>query len=540
MAPLLPGVHPDSSCAHKPVIADCDLGPCMERAPCHSGERSLIRLNRAKRAFRAWGKRLLAWTTPFPLIAGARLLVTILVLVAVVAAGSSVEAASVTVTWGAPTTNADGTPLADLAEYRIYLGTVPPTCPGAAFHTVSSPTATPASGETASATVTALSAGTTYFARLTAVDFDGNESACSSSASGVAQGDLDVTPTATTSFGSVTVNGTVDRTFTVQNTSGASISGAASVGAPFRIVSGAPFSLAPGGSQTVTVRFQPTAVGSFASNVNFIAGSESVSRGVSGSGVTGGPTAPPSSPTAPPAEAGSPSVTQLVADAGGVTFAIAWAPVGGAASYGYVAAFTDGSALQQGTVTAPSLQLRMPYHVSGAATGGVVCIRSISATGQQSTDQSCAGISVPARPASAPPAPPPAPPAPTGPPPAPGAPSVTLTAADASSVTFTIAWGAVSGATSFGWVAAFNDGSAAQQGTVTSLSFQLRMPYHVSGAAFGAVVCIRSVNATGEQSTNQSCSPVSVPARPGAPPPLPPPPPPPPPQPPPEYGWGTG
>jgi len=429
----------------------------------------------------------------------------------------------VTVTWNAPTTNADGTPLTDLAEYRIYLGTAVPTCPGGSFHPVSSPTTTPGSGQTVSARVTALNAGTTYFARITAADFDGNESACSSSASGVAQPDFDVTPTTTTSFGSVAVNGTVDRTFTVQSTSRASISGTASVGAPFSIVSGGSFSLQPGDSQTVTVRFRPTAVGSFAGNVNFVAGSDSVSRGVSGSATAGG-TSPPPSPTDPPAASGSPSVTQLVADAGGVTFAIAWAPAGGAASYGYVAAFNDGSALQQGTVTATSLQLRMPYHVS-AALGGFVCIRSIGATGLQSTDQSCNAVP-PANPGSSPP------------PLAPGAPSVTRTATAASGVTFTIAWGAVSGATSFRWVAAFNDGSATQQGTVTSRSFQLRMPYHASGAAFGAAVCIRSVNATGQQSTDQACSPVSVPARSVAPPP---PPPPPPPEPPPnDYGWGIG
>jgi hypothetical protein len=218
-------------------------------------------------------------------------------------------------------------------------------------------------------------------------------------------------------------------------------------------------------------------------------------------------------------------VTQLAADAGGVTFAIAWAPASGAASYGYVAAFTDGTAVQRGTVTAPSLQMRMPYHASGAALGGFVCIRSISATGLQSDDQSCSTLAVPARPGSSVPAP--------------GAPSVTRTATDASGVTFRIAWGAVSGATSYRYVAGFNDGSATQQGTVTGLlSFQLRMPYHVSGAAFGGFVCIRSVSATGQQSTDQSCSAVPVPARPVAAPP--PPPPPPPPEPTPDYGWGVG
>ena len=334
------------------------------------------------------------------------------------------------------------------------------------------------------------------------------------------------------------------------------------------------------------------------------------------------PTAPPSSPAAPPAASGSPSVTQLVADASGVTFAIAWAPASGATSYGYAAAFNDGSATQQGTVTAPSLQLRMPYHVSGAAFGGYVCIRSVSATGLQSTDQSCNAVQVPARSGSSVPSVPvasslsptsaaagsagltltvngggfvassvvrwngasrtttfvsasqlraaitasdlatarsvpvsvvtPSPgggtsgtvtftvtaPPPT-PPPAPGALSVTRTATDATGVTFTVAWGAVPGATSYRYGAAFDDGSALRQGTVTGLlSFQLRMPYHASGAAFGATVCIWSVNATGQQSANQSCSAVPVPARPAAPPPPPPPPPEPPPTP--EYGWGIG
>ena len=464
----------------------------------------------------------MASTTPLLAVSAARLLVTVLILVAVVAAGTSVEAASVTVTWNTPTTNADGTPLTDLAEYRIYLGTAVPTCPGGSFHPVSSPTTTPGSGQTVSARVTALNAGTTYFARITAADFDGNESACSSSASGVAQPDFDVTPTTTTSFGSVAVNGTVDRTFTVQSTSRASISGTASVGAPFSIVSGGSFSLQPGDSQTVTVRFQPTTVGSFAGNVNFLADSESVSRGVSGAGVTGGPTAPPPSPTAPPAEAGSPSVTQLAADAGGVTFAIAWAPASGAASYSYVGAFFDGTAVQTGTLTAPSMQLRMPYHVSGAAFSGFVCIRSIGATGLQSIDQSCNAMPVPARSGSSPTLPP-----------APGALTVTRTATDASGATFTVSWSTVSGATSYRYVAAFNDGSATRQGTVTSRSFQLRMPYHVSGAAFGAAVCIRSVNAAG-QSTDQSCGAVPVPARPVAPAPAPEP------APTPDYGWGVG
>src|SRR5262245_41073505 len=88
------------------------------------------------------------------------------------------EAASIGVSWNAPTTNADGSRLTDLASYRIYLATSPPACPSASYFTVASPTSSPTSGQTMSSRVTALTAGTTYYARVTAVDTSGNESAC--------------------------------------------------------------------------------------------------------------------------------------------------------------------------------------------------------------------------------------------------------------------------------------------------------------------------------------------------------------------------
>jgi hypothetical protein len=90
-------------------------------------------------------------------------------------------------------------------------------------------------------------------------------------------------------------------------------------------------------------------------------------------------------------------VTRLGADAGGVTFNVAWSAGSGAVSYRYIAAFADGTASQQGTITATSFQLRMPYHVSGMASGGFVCIRSVSAAGVPSTDHSCNALWIPAR-----------------------------------------------------------------------------------------------------------------------------------------------
>ena len=600
-------------------------------------------------------------------------LIVALTLATVVAGAARVDAASLSLSWNAPTTNIDGTPLSDLGGYRVYLATTSPACPGASFLTVSSPTTTPAPGQTVASRVTSLGAGATYFMRVTAVDTSGQESPCSGLASGVAQPDFSVTPSATTNFGSLLLGSALDRTLTVQNTSTATISVGVSAGAPFSIVSGGSFSLAAGASQTVTVRFLPTVIGSFAGNVNFTANGDTVSRGVSGSATVTAPmtlsvtkngtgagtvTSTPagiacgttcthsaaagtqltlaataasgstfvgwggacsgtaacvvtlsanravtatfnaSAPPVLPAAPGTPSVTQLASDASGVTFAVAWAAVSGAASYGYVAGFGDGSAIQQGTVTGPSFQLRMPYHASGAAFDGFVCLRSLNAAGQQSTDQSCNRVPVPARPA-VPPNPVPvasstspasavaggagftltvngngfvassvvrwngatrtttfvsgtqlraviaaadlatvrmvpvsvftpapgggtsgtvsftvtAPPAPSVPPAAPGSPSVTQLARDAGGVTFAIAWAAVSGAVSYSYVAAFGDASAAQQGTVTSLSFQLRMPYHASGAASDGFVCVRSINAAGQPSIDQSCNRVPVPSR---------------------------
>jgi hypothetical protein len=99
-------------------------------------------------------------------------------------------------------------------------------------------------------------------------------------------------------------------------------------------------------------------------------------------------------------------------------------------------------------------------------------------------------------------------------PPPPSAVTVRRIAADGNSVTFTVSWGAVSGASSYRYIASFSDGSGSRQGTVAASSFSLVMPYHASGAAFTAQVCVRAVNAAGLQSTDQTCGTMSVPARP--------------------------
>jgi len=91
--------------------------------------------------------------------------------------------------WTAPTTNADGSPLADLAFYRIYYRDASTPCPGSAFLQVASPTPSPQVNSTLTYTLTGLLVGVRYFLAITAVDSSALESVCSSVASAVARSD---------------------------------------------------------------------------------------------------------------------------------------------------------------------------------------------------------------------------------------------------------------------------------------------------------------------------------------------------------------
>ncbi|PYN49605.1 MAG: hypothetical protein DME00_08550 [Candidatus Rokuibacteriota bacterium] len=102
-------------------------------------------------------------------------------------AGSSGSAGILDASWVAPTTNADGSPLTDLAFYRLYFGTVSTPCSGSAFFQVPSPTNSPQINDTITYGVTGLLAGALYFAAVTAVDSSGLESDCSPVASAIAR-----------------------------------------------------------------------------------------------------------------------------------------------------------------------------------------------------------------------------------------------------------------------------------------------------------------------------------------------------------------
>jgi Divergent InlB B-repeat domain/Cep192 domain 4 len=193
--------------------------------------------------------------------------------------------------WIAPTTNTDGSALTDLASYRVYYSTSASPCFGPTFFSVASSTTTPSPNQTVNFRLTGLTTGSTYSVAVTALDTSGHESACSAPASAVAQIEIFVTPTTTVNFGNVTIGSSATQTFTVQSTRTGTVTGTVSVAAPFSIVSGSPFTLVgPGATATVTVQFTPTSTVAASGNVNFTADGDSLSRLVSGTGVSTGST----------------------------------------------------------------------------------------------------------------------------------------------------------------------------------------------------------------------------------------------------------
>lgn len=97
---------------------------------------------------------------------------------------------------------------------------------------------------------------------------------------------ISVTP-ASMDFGSVQVGSTKDMLFFVQNTGGGTLSGSASVAAPFSVVSGSPYSVGSGQSRTVTVRYTPTTTQIHTQSIVFTGGSGATGQ------VTGNAAVPP-------------------------------------------------------------------------------------------------------------------------------------------------------------------------------------------------------------------------------------------------------
>jgi hypothetical protein len=142
---------------------------------------------------------------------------------------SGAWAASLIVSWAAPTTTIDGSALTDLASYRIYYGESSAPCPGPSFVSVASPTAAPQVNDTVGAQLTGLASGTLYYVSVTALNSSGNESPCvAPPEAAVPHDDFSANPDAG-SFGPATGGSITAPNPTVQNTAGSPDAGPVAV-----------------------------------------------------------------------------------------------------------------------------------------------------------------------------------------------------------------------------------------------------------------------------------------------------------------------
>src|SRR5215813_8998329 len=75
---------------------------------------------------------------------------------------ASSHAGILTVSWTPPIANTDGSPLTDLALFRVYYSIFDSPCPGSTFVEVASPSLIAPANETISFQLTGLTAGASY------------------------------------------------------------------------------------------------------------------------------------------------------------------------------------------------------------------------------------------------------------------------------------------------------------------------------------------------------------------------------------------
>jgi len=82
------------------------------------------------------------------------------------------------VSWVAPTTNTDGSPLTDVVSYRVYYSTMDPPCPTGSAIGAAAPKVPLPPDQRLVVRLTGLTVGKLYFVAVTAVNSRGNESTC--------------------------------------------------------------------------------------------------------------------------------------------------------------------------------------------------------------------------------------------------------------------------------------------------------------------------------------------------------------------------
>jgi hypothetical protein len=107
---------------------------------------------------------------------------------ALVVAGCAAKEGVLIASWTPATTNADGSPLTDLASYRVYFGTAGPPCPNGRFITIDAATGVGrAPDQRVTMRLANLTVGQVYYVAVTAVNSRGVSSRCSNTASGRAR-----------------------------------------------------------------------------------------------------------------------------------------------------------------------------------------------------------------------------------------------------------------------------------------------------------------------------------------------------------------
>ena len=91
------------------------------------------------------------------------------------------------VTFLAPATNTDGSPLTDLNSYRVYYGTTEHPCPGGRPIVAAAPKVQVPANQLVRVRLTGLAVGTHYYVAVTAVNSRGIESECTETRSAPAR-----------------------------------------------------------------------------------------------------------------------------------------------------------------------------------------------------------------------------------------------------------------------------------------------------------------------------------------------------------------
>jgi hypothetical protein len=175
-------------------------------------------------------------------------------------------------------------------------------------------------------------------------------------------------------FGAIQAGTTADRTFTISNSGSSLISGNANVIAPFSIVSGGAYTLTPGQSQAVKVRYSPVTAGTHTAYVSF-SGGGGATRQVMGSAFNN-----PTATTGTIAGKVTRSDTHAALNGVGITV------VGPGANL-----FNGGSSL--GTVSGNSAGQAGSYSISGLAPNAYYHVLATS-SGQQFDLAELTGVSV--------------------------------------------------------------------------------------------------------------------------------------------------